>query len=71
MNDLNAIANEGTLDPSFGSNGRVFIARPTGVLPLPQGKVIVVTSEPESFQLKTVRLNVDGTLDHKFGDEGV
>ncbi|WP_347909772.1 hypothetical protein [Pseudomonas grandcourensis] len=72
MNDLHAIANAGTLDPSFGNNGRVLLSpEPVAALPLPEGKLLVVTTKPESYQLATIRLNVDGTIDQEFGDKGV
>ncbi len=74
-----ALAAEGELDPTFGTDGIAAIA-PTadwstgnGVLALPGGKVVAVgTSENESRRLTTLaRLNADGTPDAAFGDRGI
>ena len=58
---------EGSLDPSFGTGGRVC----TGVRALalqPDGKIVAVVADTGSFTL--ARYNSDGSLDPHFGSGG-
>jgi len=74
---------DGSLDTTFGSNGKVVVDVPgtadaPGVIALaPGGKVLVggasaaSTSVSARFDVTAVRLNGDGTLDTSFADAGV
>lgn len=67
----------GTLDSSFGTNGKVTVTLGSGsaarsIAVQPNGKIIVaggtVTTTDANFAL--VRFNIDGTLDNTFGVSG-
>lgn len=62
---------DGSLDPTFGSNGRVFfsdVGLPTVALQ-PDGKIIVAGTIQKDFGL--LRFNSDGSPDTTFGNSGV
>jgi len=73
-------AQSGQLDPSFADNG-IFLSDlhgqsdiPKGVALQEDGKMVIILSEdyPDAagFEIAIVRLNVDGTIDTSFGDQG-
>jgi uncharacterized delta-60 repeat protein len=72
---------DGTLDPSFGSHGRVrtdfpgLAAVPSSVVLQPDGKIVVAGGAFPLFtflgDFKIVRYNPDGSLDASFGDGGI
>jgi uncharacterized delta-60 repeat protein len=61
----------GTLDPSFGTGGKVF----QGSIPFqavavePDGKIVAVSNQGGDFAI--VRYNTDGSLDTGFGTNGI
>jgi uncharacterized delta-60 repeat protein len=62
----------GSLDPAFGSNGKVFASAsffPQAVVIQPDGRIIAAGSVQGSFGL--MRFNRDGSLDSTFGAAGV
>jgi uncharacterized delta-60 repeat protein len=71
---------DATLDPSFGSNGRVTTAvgfsgsNATGVALQKDGKIVVagyaVNNSGRFYDFACVRYNTDGSLDQGFGDHG-
>ena len=74
----------GTLDSSFGSNGRVetslgesFNSNPNAIVIQPDGKILVAgvavgpTSYPTWADFGLIRLEPDGTLDTNFGSNGI
>jgi uncharacterized delta-60 repeat protein len=71
---------DGTLDASFGTNGKVHDANPiavSDVLLQPDGKIVVVgTNNPSWFQssgddFAVMRFNADGSRDTGFGSGGL
>jgi len=68
---------DGSLDKTFSEDGKkVFswgsLSRATGVLPLPNGKIVVTGfSGPETGNVKAARLTATGTLDTTFGTAGI
>ena len=68
---------DGSLDKTFSEDGKkVFswgsLSRATGVLPLPNGKIVVTGfSGPETGNVKAARLTAAGTLDTTFGAAGI
>jgi uncharacterized delta-60 repeat protein len=63
--------NDGTLDKSFGSNGKLNsesgFAVPNGAAIQKDGKLVMI-AKPADYVL--LRYNTDGTLDNSFGTEG-
>lgn len=67
-----ATASAGSLDPTFGKGGVVILPQAVETLPLPEGKLLVVTYPlTEEDSIKVVRLKLDGSFDPDFGDKGV
>ena len=67
---------DGTLDPSFGTGGRVTTATDAGagsVALKPDGKIVVAGSNGSSSQpsCTVARYNTDGSLDATFGSAGI
>src|SRR5262245_52585394 len=72
---------DGTLDPTFGSRGRVrtdfpgLAAVPSSVVIQPDGKIVVAGGAFPLFtfagDFKIVRYNPNGSLDTSFGDGGI
>jgi uncharacterized delta-60 repeat protein len=72
---------DGTLDPSFGTNGRVTTDFPglaavaSSVLVQPDGKILVAGGAFPLFtflgNMELARYNPDGSLDASFGDGGI
>jgi uncharacterized delta-60 repeat protein len=72
---------DGTLDPGFGSHGRVrtdfpgLAAVPSSVVIQPDGKIVVAGGAFPLFtflgDFKIVRYNPNGSLDASFGDGGI
>jgi uncharacterized delta-60 repeat protein len=68
---------DGSLDKTFSEDGKkVFtwgsLSRATGVLPLPNGKIVVTGfSGPETGNVKAARLTATGALDTAFGTSGI
>jgi uncharacterized delta-60 repeat protein len=68
---------DGSLDKTFSEDGKkVFtwgsLSRATGVLPLPNGKIVVTGfSGPETGNVKAARLTAAGALDTTFGSGGI
>lgn len=72
---------DGSLDPSFGTNGRVTTDFPglaavaSSVLVQPDGKILVAGGAFPLFtflgNMELVRYNPDGSLDASFGDGGI
>ncbi len=70
----------GNLDPSFGTDGRVFInffgpsdSGATGVVVQGDGKIVVAGYSDQGatgIDFAVARLNADGTLDHSFDGDG-
>ena len=62
---------DGSLDPAFGSNGKVLFSQisPTAVIIQPDGKIIVAGSTQTDFGLLRFRSN--GSLDTTFGAGGL
>ncbi len=61
--------NNGSLDTSFGNNGRTTLGYITSVLPLPNGKISIATAvydAQNNASLNLKRLNNDGSLDATF-----
>lgn len=81
MSTLNLLAQaSGSLDPSFGNNGKVITSitagqdRAYGIVVQSDGKIIVAghsTSTITGKDFAVVRYNADGTLDNTFGSNGV
>ncbi len=70
---LAALAQPGTLDPSFGSGGTVFltpdpVAGASAVVLTADGKLVLAGRVGGDAAL--LRLNTDGSLDSSFGEEG-
>jgi len=66
---------DGSLDPSFGTNGQVFTPFPNGVMAVagllqPDGRIIAVGRAFTLAALKAARYNPDGSLDPSFGTGG-
>ncbi len=64
----------GRLDMTFGVGGKVtnlpFSLVANDVAAQADGKIVVVGSDDESGDFVVIRLNVDGSLDQNFGDDG-
>lgn len=81
MSTLNLLAQaSGSLDPSFGNNGKVITSitagqdRAYGIVVQSDGKIIAAghsTSTITGKDFAVVRYNADGTLDNTFGSNGV
>lgn len=70
---------DGTLDPSFGDNGKAFIDFGNlndfgiGYALQPDGKIVVTgySETPNYESISIARINADGTKDLSFGDNGI
>lgn len=81
MSTLNLLAQPaGSLDPSFGNNGKVITSitagqdHAYGIVVQSDGKIIAAghsTSTITGKDFAMVRYNADGTLDNTFGINGV
>ncbi len=66
----------GALDPQFGSVGTVLTDfgsstdLANGLALQPDGKIVVAGTILHTFEIELARYNVDGSLDHSFGDGG-
>jgi hypothetical protein len=67
---------DGTLDPTFGTNGRftfpkaiVNVAAVQSLLPQPDGSVLVTFNVRQQFEV--ARVTADGQLDTSFGNAGI
>jgi uncharacterized delta-60 repeat protein len=76
--ELAQFRNDGTPDPTFGENGRVRIhiggsALAAHTLVRPDGSLIVTGGAYKNgrAQIAVARLRPDGTLDERFGDDGI
>ena len=61
--------NNGSLDTSFGNNGKTMLGGLTAILPLPNGKIIIasqVSDAQDNPFLNLKRINNDGSLDATF-----
>ncbi|MBC7748982.1 MAG: T9SS type A sorting domain-containing protein, partial [Methylotenera sp.] len=61
--------NDGSLDMTFGNNGKTTLGYLTSILPLPDGKIIIasqVSDAQDNRFLNLKRLNYDGSLDSTF-----
>jgi len=66
---------DGSLDPTFGNNGKVVISSPiwslTGVVVQPDGKIVVSGANfNPTRDFLAIRFNKDGSLDTAFGSGG-
>ncbi len=70
---------DGTLDATFGNDGRVFADLPgnrdsEGINDLvvqPDGKIIAIATAGNHYDYAIIRLNSDGSLDSSFGIDGI